>query len=235
MKTLLTIAINTLEWTEGNHAWFDAILKANSMIEVSWGDGKTSIMRTSDKGGWCRVSHYYAGSKGKSHPFLITFQSEDPSALEGLVDGTWETEVEKLTIVDCPALNYLHYVQLPTTDFSRAPNIQTMVVTEYYANVLDISCLSKLRKLICRSSEMKNLDLTHNNELEELDISNCRWLKKISVSNASRLRILANEYTEIEPKSLEWLEKTVIRNGGRIQKEWLHEEFISSGAYGEET
>ena len=234
MKTLLTIAINTLEWTEGNHAWFDAKLKANSIIEVSWGDGKTSIMQTSDKGGWCRVSHYYAGSEGKSHPFLITFQSEDPSALEGLVDGTWETEVEKLTIVDCPALNYLQYVQLPTTDFSRAPNIHTLVVTEYYPNVLDISCLPKLKKLICRSSKIKNLDLTHNNELEELDVSHCRRLRKVSVSNESRLRIVSNDRTEIDSKSLEWLEKTVTRNGGRIQKEWLNEEFVSSGAYEEE-
>ena len=125
-------------------------------------------------------------------------------------------------------------MQLPTTDFSRAPNIQTLVVTEYYANVLDISCLPKLKKLICRSSEIKNLDLAHNNELEELDVSHCRWLRKISVSNASRLRIVANEYTEIDFKSLEWLQKTVTRNGGRIQKEWLREEFVSSGAYGEE-
>lgn len=234
MKTLLTIAINTLEWTEGNHAWFDAKLKANSMIEVSWGDGKTSIMQTYDKESWCRVSHYYAGSEGKSHSFLITLQSEDPSALEGFVDGTWETEVEKLTIVDCPALKFLQYVQLPTTDFSRAPNIQTLVVTEYYANVLDISCLPNLKKLICRSSEIKNLDLTHNNELEELDVSYCQWLKKVSVSNASRLRIVSNDRTEIDPNSLEWLQKTVTRNGGQIQKECLHEAYISSGAYGEE-
>ena len=234
MKTLLTVSINTLEWTEGNHSWFDAKLKPNSTIYVSWGDGKTSTMHTNDKGGWCRVAHYYAGCEGKRHPFLITFESEDSSALEGLVDGTWETEVERLSIVDCPALNYLQYVQLPTTDFSGAPNIQTLVVTEYYGNVLDISCLPGLKKLICRSSKINNLDLTRNNELEELDVSYCQRLKKISVSNDSRLRIVANEYTEIDPKSLEWLQKTVTRNGGRIQKEWLHETYISSGAYGEE-
>ena len=94
-------------------------------------------------------------------------------------------------------------MQLPTTDFSKAPNIQTLVVTEYYPNVLDISCLPNLKKLICRSSELKNLDLTHNNALEELDVSYCQRLKKVSVSNVSRLRIVANEYTEIDPKSLE--------------------------------
>ena len=99
---------------------------------------------------------------------------------------------------------------------------------------MDISCLPNLKKLICRSSVIKNLDLTHNNALEELDVSHCQRLKKISVSNASRLRIVANEYTEIDPKSLEWLEKTVTRNGGQIQMEWINEEFISSGAYGEE-
>ena len=234
MKTLLTISINTLEWTEGNHSWFDAKLKPNSTIYVSWGDGKTSTMRTHDKGGWCRIAHYYAGSEGKEYPYLITFESDDPYALEGLVDGTWENEVEKVAIIDCPGLTYLHYVQLPKTDFSGAPNIQTLVVTEYYANVLDISCLSKIKKLICRSSETKNLDLTHNNELEELDVSYCQWLRKVSVSNESRLRIVSNDRTEIDSKSLEWLQKTVTRNGGQIQKEWLHEEFISSGAYGEE-
>ena len=46
MKTILTIEINTLEWTEGNHSWFDAKLKPNSTVYVSWGDGKTSIMHT---------------------------------------------------------------------------------------------------------------------------------------------------------------------------------------------
>ena len=219
---------------EGNHSWFDAKLKTNSTIYVSWGDGKISTMQTYDKGGWCRVAHYYTGSEGKNHLFIITFESDDPYALEGLVDGTWENEVEQVSIVYCPGLTYLHYVQLLKTDFSAAPNLQTLVVTEYYADVLDVSCLPHLRKLICRSSKIKNLDLTKNKKLEQLDISFCTELKKIAIGNDSRLRIVANDYTEIERKSLEWLEKTVTRNGGQIQKEWLQEAYISSGANGEE-
>lgn len=43
MKTFLIIAINTPEWVEGYLSWFDAKLKANSIIEVSWGDGMTSF------------------------------------------------------------------------------------------------------------------------------------------------------------------------------------------------
>ena len=234
MKTLLTVSINTLEWTEGNHSWFDAKLKPNSTVYVSWGDGKTSTLHTYEKGGWCRVAHYYGGCESKEHPFLITFESDDPCALEGLVDGTWENEVEKVSFIDCPGLKYLHYVQLPKTDFSGAPNIQTLVVTEYYADVLEVACLPKLKKLICRSSKIKNLDLIKNKELEQLDVSFCTELKKIAVSNDSRLRIIANDYTEIDRKSLEWLEKTVLRNGGQIQSEWLDVEFLSSGCYGEE-
>ena len=34
METLLTIRVETKDWTEGNHAWFDAKLKANSIIEI---------------------------------------------------------------------------------------------------------------------------------------------------------------------------------------------------------
>ena len=46
MEILLSISVETKEWTEGNHAWFDAKLKPNSIIEISWGDGKKSTMKT---------------------------------------------------------------------------------------------------------------------------------------------------------------------------------------------
>ena len=39
MEALLAIELETKDWTEGNHAWFDAKLKPNSLIEVHWGDG----------------------------------------------------------------------------------------------------------------------------------------------------------------------------------------------------
>lgn len=233
METILTIAVETKDWTEGNHAWFDAKLKPNSIIEISWGDGKKSIMQTFNESRWCRVAHYYEKSKGKEDRYNISLKSSDPSALLALVDGTWEMTVKKMNFINCPELKYLQYTQLPDTNFSNAPNIEILDINDYYGAKLDTSCLLNLKKLICRkSSHISTLDLTQNNELEELDVSFCK-VRNIKVSNLSKLRIVSNQCTEIIPKSLEWLQKTVERNGGQIQEDWLNSDFLSIGCYGE--
>ena len=234
METLLSIAVETKSWTEGNHAWFDAKLKPNSLIEISWGDGKKSTMKTYDRTQWCRVAHYYEKSKGKKDSYIITFEGEEPDSLEGLIDGTWEMTVEKVNFINCPGLTYLQYTQLPETDFSNASNISIMEITDYSGTNLNISSLKSLKKLICRSSNsFSTLDLTSNNSLEELDIS-FNSVRNIKVSNNSKLKIISNQCTRINPKSLEWLQKTVERNGGQIQEEWLESLFLSSGCFGEE-
>ena len=234
METLLSISVETKDWTEGNHAWFEAKLKPNSIIEISWGDGKKSTMKTYDTTKWCRVSHYYEKSKGKKDSYTITFDGEDTGSLEGLVDGTWEMTVNKVDLINCPGLKYLQYTQLPNTDFGHLPKIETLVINEYYGSNLDFQGMNNLKKLLCRSSKgIKNLDLTKNDNLEELDIS-FSSITHVKVSNNSKLRIVANDYTEINPKSLEWLQKTVERNGGQIQEEWLSDEFLSIGCFGEE-
>ena len=234
METLLVISVETKDWTEGNHAWFDAKLKPNSLIEISWGDGKKSTMKTYDTTKWCRVAHYYKKSEGKEDRYSISFTGEDPFSLLALVDGTWEMTVERVNFINCPGLKYLQYTQLPNIDFSNIPNIETLVVNDYYGSNLNLEGLNVLKKLLCRSSNgIKTLDLTKNDNVEEVDIS-FSSISNVKVSNNSKLRIIANDRTEINTKSLEWLEKTVIRNGGRIQKIWLDEEFLSSGCYGEE-
>ena len=236
METLLSISIETKDWTEGNHAWFDAKLKPNSIIEISWGDGKKSTMKTYDTTKWCRVAHYYDKSKGEKDSYTITFEGEEPASLEGLIDGTWEMTVEKVNFINCPGLTYLQYTQLPETDFSNAPNISTLIIENYYGSQVDLSCLKGLRKLICRDSErLITLDLTKNDNLEELDFS-ASYISKIKVSNNSKLKIVANgTYTRIDANSLKWLQMTVDRNGGHIQEEWLDREFSSIGCIGEKS
>lgn len=235
MKRLLHISINTLEWTEGNHVWFDAKLKPGTSVEVHWGDGSHSTLRHHQGFSMSRVAHYYNSAEKKEWPFEIEFYSDDNEALEELVDGTWETQVNRVKFVDCPALRYLQYVQLDNVDFSGCPNIETLELNEFYPSKLDLSYLQRLRKLICRSScNLTFLDLTKNSALEELDVSFCSNLRKIAVSNSSRLRIVANDFTELDAHTLKWLQATVERNGGRIQEEWLDSEHISGGCYGEE-
>lgn len=78
------------------------------------------------------------------------------------------------------------------------------------------------------------LNLTENPDLEDLDVSHCRNLRKIAVSNSSKLRIVANDYTELDSHTLKWLQVSIERNGGRIQKEWLNTEYVSGGCFGEE-
>lgn len=235
MKRLLYISINTLEWTEGNHVWFDARLKPGTSIEVHWGDGKHSTLRHHQEFSMSRVAHYYNSAERKEWPFKIEFYSDDSDALEELVDGTWETQVNRVMFIDCPALKYLQYVQLDNVDFSGCPNVEILEIKEFYPSKLDLSCMQKLRKLICRSSRnLTFLDLTKNPSIEELDVSHCWSLRKIAVSNSSKLRIIANDCTELDCHSLKWLQATVERNGGRIQEEWLDSEHISGGCFGEE-
>lgn len=223
MKSLLQISINTLRWTEGNHVWFDAKLKPGTSIEVYWGEGSHSTMHHySDMPTCCRVAHYYISAERKELPFEIEFLSEDSDSLLALVDGTWETQVNNVVFKDCPALIYLQYTQLHKVDFRGCPNLETLVVTEYYADKLNLSGLPRLKKVICRASkELTTLNLTLNSDIEELDISHCQRLRKITISNDSRLRILANDYTDLDSHSQTWLQATVERNGGQIQDEWL--------------
>ena len=236
MKRLIQISINTLDWTEGNHVWFDAMLKPGTLIEVHWGDGTHSTLCHHPGYSMSRVAHYYKSAEGKELPYEIEFISETCDSLLALIDGTWETQVNDVVFEDCPALTYLQYIQLSNVDFSGCLNLETIVVIEYYAHNLDLSSMPGLKKVICRSSKnLKSLDLTNNSNIEELDISLCWNLRKISVSNDSRLRILANDYTELEPHSLKWLQATVDRNGGKIQDEWLDTEYYSEGCYGEES
>lgn len=235
MKRLLHISIETLEWTEGNHAWFDAKLKPGTSVEVHWGDGSRSTLRHHPGYSFSRVAHYYRSAEKKELPFEIEFLSEDSEALLELVDGTWETSVKRVVFDDSPALTYLQYTQLHSVDFSGCPNLQVLVTTEYYGDKIDLSSMSRLRKVICRMSEkLTTLDLTCNPDIEELDISSCRNLRKIAVSNSSRLRILANDFTELDSHSLKWLQATVESNGGQIQDEWLNTEYVSSGCFGQE-
>ena len=235
MKRLLQISINTLEWTEGNHVWFDARLKPGTSIDVHWGDGMHSTLRHHQDYSMSRVAHYYKSAEKKEWPFEIEFYSDESNALEELVDGTWETQVNRVIFKECPALKYLQYVQLNNVDFSGCPNIETLEIKEFYPSKLDLSCMQRLRKLICRSSRnLTFLDLTKNLSLEELDVSHCWNLRKIAVSNSSKLRIVANDYTEFDSHTLKWLQSTVERNGGRIQEEWLDSGYISGGCFGEE-
>lgn len=142
------------------HAWFDAKISPNSVIEIHWGDGKKSTMQTYNESSWCRVSQYYEKSEGKEDRYSISFTGDDSFALLALVDGTWEMTVERVYFINCPKLKYLQYIQLPNTDFSNVSNISTFIIEDYYGSRIDLSCLKGLRKLICRGNErLITLDL----------------------------------------------------------------------------
>lgn len=222
MKRLLHISINTLKWDEGNHVWFDARLKPGTSIEVHWGDGSSSTLYYQGVKIMSRIEHYYKSAEGKERPFEIEFFAENGDSLLELVDGTWETKVKRVVFEDCPSLSYLKYTHLQNVDFSGCPNLKTLEVTEYEDSAIDLSVMPCLQKLIIRCSRnLTALNLTRNPDLEELDICFCEKLQKVTVGNSSKLRIVAIEWTQIDPHSLKWLQSTVDRNGGRIQDEWL--------------
>lgn len=210
---LLHIPLRTIDWTEGEHVWFDAKMIPDSTITVAWGDGKKSTLGP-NHGGWARVEHYYAH---KEHDYLIEFLSETPECLLELVDGTWETDVHAVHIDNCPTLQLLQYHNVPIFNFSGCPNLEALDANSYYGSSIDLSGLPKLKQLRLHSAKrIKSVNLTKNRELELLDISFCDLLKKIAIPNGSKLKRLNMEFIELNKHSTEWLMKALEANGGEI-------------------
>lgn len=212
-QRILHIPLRTIDWTEGEHVWFDAKMTPDSSITVQWGDGKHSTLKPYNDG-WARVEHYYAY---KDQQYLIEFISETPECLIELVDGTWETDVEAVYIDNCPSLQLLQYHNVPRFDFSGCPNLEALDAESYYGSSIDLSGLTKLSRLrLYSANKIKSVDLTKNKELELLDISFSCLLKKVAISNNSKLKHLSMKFTELDPHSVKWLNKALEVNDGEI-------------------
>lgn len=227
MRRLLSISVTTKAWVEGNHAWFDAKIKPDAVVEVHWGDGRHSAF-SSFRENWSRVEHYY-GCEGKEESFEIEFLSEDEDALITLIDGTWEMTVHDVRLKNCPALIALQYCQVFNFDFSGSPNLELIDCHEYYGEHLDVASLKALKQLSIRMSPyIKTLQLNKNPSIEILNIGYCDNLTKVTVSNKSKLRIVSLDLTELDRHSLKWLEKAVYENHGEFT-EWIDVAFTSVG------
>lgn len=227
MKQLLSISVTTKEWTEGNHAWFDAKIKPGAVVEVHWGDGRHSTF-PHYRENWSRVEHYY-GCEGTAESFEIEFLSDDEESLITLIDGTWEMTAHSVRLKNCPSLKAMQYCQAYKFDFSGASQLELLDCHEYYGESIDVSTLPCLRQLSVRLSPyLQSLSLNKNHLLEVLNIGYCHKLTKVAVSNNSNLKLLSYDFTRLGKHSLQWLEKIIKRNGGEIV-DWIDVAFSSVG------
>lgn len=158
----------------GNHAWFDARLKPGTTVEVHWGDGTHSELRRKQGCEYDRVEHYYESAEGRVEPFEIEFLSKTADALEALIDGTWEITVCRVSFDNCPSLSRLHYGHLSEVDFSGCPNLEVLEVAQFVGQRLDLSSLTRLRKLNCsHSANLTAIVLGQNRRLTHLNMDCC--------------------------------------------------------------
>lgn len=225
MKRLISISVETKEWMEGNHAWFDLQLAPGASVKVCWGDGTHSSCRQYYAEGWCRVEHRYS-CEGKVMPFIIEILSEDENSLTGIIDGTWEMTTNAVTVENAPCLLYMRYHNVKTFDFNGCPNLEELDCDSYQQESIDLAAVSNLRKLQCSYSLLHQLDLTQLPKLKDLDVSGCNNLKKIKVENNSCLKNLSIKNIELDTHSEKWLRKIVEANKGEIidkyDWEWLN-------------
>ena len=123
----------------------------------------------------------------------------------------------------------LTYHQLYDIDLSGCPNLEYLDIQDADFESLDFSLFPDLRKLLCKGSKFKTLDLTKNPGIEELGYMFCSSLKQIKLPNNSNLR-LANipKYVPLDKHSRLWLQKTIERNGGRLV-DWVDADYTSVG------
>lgn len=215
MKRLISISVETKEWTEGNNAWFDLHLAPGASVTIYWGDGTYSSCGQYHAGGWCRVERRY-NCEGKVRPFQIEIFSEDETGLIGIVDGTWEMTTNSVIVENAPGLLNMRYHIVNSFDLSGCPNLEEFDCESYQQEMINLDAVSSLRKLRCCFSQLRLLDLTHLPNLQDLDVSGCNNLKKIKVGNNSNLKNLSIKNIELDTHSEKWLRKIVEANKGEI-------------------
>lgn len=209
---LIHISLRALDWTEGDHVWFDAKLAQGTSTDVYWGDGQRSTLRPG-LNGWARAEHYY---KFKDQQYQIEFLSDTPSCLLELVDGTWETEVEHVFIENCPTLTLLQYHGVEKFDLTGCPNLEVFDCESFQGTSLDLSELSDLKCL--RLHSLENLDainLNKNHDLEVLDLGFSK-IRKVAIPNNSKLKQLSWDETRLDKHSRNWLLKVIEKNDVEI-------------------
>ena len=223
---LLAISLRTLDWTEGDHVWFDARLAPEATIIVEWGDGKHSTLRP-DLHGCSRVEHYY---KCKGQQYQIEFLSDEPESILELVDGTWETRVDHVFIENCPSLRLLQYCGVAKFDLSGCANLEALDCESYGGEALDLSSLKNLQMLRLHSvKNMTAINLNQNPKLEVLDLGFSK-IKKVAIPNNSNLKQLCWEETYLDKHSREWFQKVIEKNNVEVV-DFISEFIMSIGVF----
>ena len=212
MNKLITIIGETVEWLEGNHGALDIKVRRGCSVTVKCDRCRDVVLTAQqDYDTWCRAELCFS-KRWAVVPYIIEIYSEDASSIFEIVDVLWDTSVESVIIHDCPSLISMRFHNVNSFEFSGCPNLEYLDCDFYKGPILDLTALTHLKSLQCRSSEATTIDLSKSPCVVSLDLYGCK-MKTLKVCNQISLqRLCIQSCDNLKSRTKAWLEKNVINN-----------------------
>ncbi|WP_301425213.1 hypothetical protein [Bacteroides caecimuris] len=212
MNKLITIIGETVEWLEGNHGALDIKVRRGCSVTVKCDRCRDVVLTAQqDYDTWCRAEFCFS-KRWAVVPYIIEIYSEDASSIFEIVDVLWDTSVESVIIHDCPSLISMRFHNVNSFEFSGCPNLEYLDCDFYKGPILDLTALTHLKSLQCRSSEATTIDLSKSPCVVSLDLYGCK-MKTLKVCNQISLqRLCIQSCDNLKSRTKAWLEKNVINN-----------------------
>lgn len=212
MNKLITIIGETVEWLEGNHGALDIKVRRGCSVTVKCDRCRDVVLTAQqDYDTWCRAEFCFS-KRWAVVPYIIEIYSEDASSIFEIVDVLWDTSVESVIIHDCPSLISMRFHNVNSFEFSGCPNLEYLDCDYYKGTILDLTALTHLKSLQCRSSEATTIDLSKSPCVVSLDLYGCK-MKTLKVCNQISLqRLCIQSCDNLKSRTKAWLEKNVINN-----------------------
>ncbi len=219
MDDVVVIKVQALDWTCGECAFFDIMVKENAAVSVDWDDGCTS--RLTGKGDWQRVEHAYSVSRKKTEDvFRIAVKAEGEGTVIGLRNGSIDMKTMEIDLNRCTAIRYLAAPYLAALDIRNCRSLQELDITGGEFEHIDLTQNVALETLQCDFSLLARLDLSACKRLKRFSCRSCRKLSHIGLANDSILETFTyNAETPVKEKCLRHLERTINRNNGKMINE----------------
>lgn len=212
MNKLITIIGETVEWMEGNHGALDIKVRRGNSVTVRCDRCRDVVLTAQpDYETWCRAEFCFS-NRGAVVPYIIEINSEDATSILEIVNVLWDTTVESVIIHDCPSLMSMRFHNVNSFNFSGCTNLEDLDCDYYKGEVLDLTVLTHLKSLQCRSSEAATIDLSKSPGILSLDLCGCK-MNTLKVCNQISLqRLCIQSCDNLKSRTKTWLEKNVTDN-----------------------
>ena len=213
---VITIIVQTIDWTEGEIGHFDLIAKKGTYITIDWDDGHCQSVL-----GMGSIQHYYHDYKKRLpiRSFHILISSEVEGAIIQYSHGFIDMRTICIDVSTCTHLKILHAPWACQLKIAGCSELRELDCSNGSYEELDFSGCHQLQTLDIRHSSIRELNLTDCPNLQTLYLT-CTNIFKLSLSNDSSLTKIEvdsefeNRLITSNLKFLKWL---LQRNGGKIE------------------